>query len=699
MIPKLDTFFHPSSIAVVGASKQRGGSQIVRNLRHGFKGAIYPVNPNHEEIQGLHCFPSLEDVPQHIDMAIIFVPAPAVPSILEACARKGVLRVMIQSAGFAEVGDQGRSIQERCRAIAKEAGIRIWGPNCMGLVDVRQNLFFSFMNPLIYKEGLIPGRISLIVQSGMLSAGFLRLMTQRTIGVAKACSIGNKADVDECDLLEYLLEDSDTGVVALYLESIPRGRLFAEIAARATKPIVLLKGGKSNAGALAAMSHTASLSGNARLLESVLDMCGVTMAKDFHQMMDMAKGLALSPRVKSACRTAIITFSGGAGILSCDLLEAHGLQVAQLSEKSQKVLDDFFPHWMPAGNPVDLFPAIERHGRAAAYEQAISVIMEDPNVDTLFIHYFAGLDDSFLNLEALKREADRLGKTVLFWLLGPREVVESFRFEAHRCGISVYGEVLRAVESLAAAARYRHGKTLCEPADKESPPPPESDLQDIDLRPPDGQVLDEHDSKRLLLRWRIPVVGERIVHTMAEAEKAAQDMGFPVVLKGLLPGEVHKRESGLIELGIISGRQLEQAFQEIKEKVERRGRILLQPQVESDYELMAGFIRDDQFGPCVMFGLGGTLSELDPDVVFALAPIKPSNALKLISRIRNSRLLEGFRGMAPLKKDHMADILVRLGYLGASYSWIEQIDINPLVVKAGSPLAVDANIILRSIES
>jgi acetyltransferase len=186
---------------------------------------------------------------------------------------------------------------------------------------------------------------------------------------------------------------------------------------------------------------------------------------------------------------------------------------------------------------------------------------------------------------------------------------------------------------------------------------------------------------------------------MAEAEKAAQDTGFPVVLKGLLPGAVHKHESGLLKLGIISRRQLEQAFQGIKEKMGHGGRILLQPQVEGDYELMAGYIRDDQFGPCLMFGLGGTLSELEPDVVFALAPINRSNALKLISRIRSSPLLEGFRGMAPLEKDHMADILVRLGHLGVSYSWIEEIDINPLVVKAGSPLAVDANIILRSTES
>jgi acetyltransferase len=566
----------------------------------------------------------------------------------------------------------------------------------MGLVDVPRKQFFSFMHPLVYKEGLLPGRISLIVQSGMLSAGFLRLMTQRTIGVAKACSIGNKLDLDECDLLEYLLEDKETDVVALYLESIPRGRRFAEISAKAWKPIVLLKGGKSDAGAVAAKSHTASLSSNARLLESVLEMCGVIMANDFHQMMDLAKGLALFAHTKPACQTAIITFSGGAGILSCDLLEGHGLRVAQLSEKSRKALDELFPAWMPAANPIDLFPAIERHGRAAAYERSIAVILEDPHVDTLFIHYFAGLDDPFPDLEALKRKADRRGKTVVFWLIGRQEIMESFRLEANKCGIAVYDEVLRAVESLASAARYGPSEAPREPADVGPPACAEPGFQEGDLIGAEGGVLDEYDSKGLLSKWDIPVVDERIVHTPAEAERVARDMGYPVVLKGLIPGRIHKRESGLIELGIASRRELKKAFQRLEQRMEDRGRLLLQHQVQSDYELMAGFIRDKEFGPCVMFGLGGTLSELEPDVVFALAPITKEEALKLIYRIRSSALLKGIRGMDPIKKEEMAHILVRLGQLGTAHSCVEEVDINPVVVKAGAPLAVDANIIVKA---
>jgi len=454
----MHTFFNPASIAVVGASTRKGGSQIVENLLHGYNGGIYPVNPNHEEIRGLPCFPSLEDISHEVDMAIIFVPAPAVPSVLESCARKGIMRVMIQSAGFAEVGDRGRAIQDRCDAIAKQAGIRIWGPNCMGLVDIPKQHFYSFMNPLVYKDGLIPGRISLIVQSGMLSAGFLNLMGRRNIGVAKACSLGNKADVDECDILEYLLEDDETDVVALYLESIPRGRVFVDMAGKYPKPIVVLKGGKGKAGARAAMSHTSSLSGNSRLLESVLKMSGITLANDFHQMMDLAKALAIFPQVGQACRTAIIAFSGAAGILTCDLLEDHGLRVADLCEKSKKALDDLFPEWMPAANPVDLFPAIERHGRANAYGRALSIIMEDPNVDALLVHVFAGLEEDIPDLEALKREADRAGKVLLFWLIGRHEATRAFHREARKCGIAVYEEIYRAVESLAAASRYRKRK-------------------------------------------------------------------------------------------------------------------------------------------------------------------------------------------------------------------------------------------------
>ena len=247
----------------------------------------------------------------------------------------------------------------------------------MGLVDIHQKHFFTFMHPGVREEGLLPGRISLIVQSGMMSAIFLAELGRRGIGIAKACSIGNRADVDECDILEYLLKDPDTEVIALYLESIPRGRLFAQIAEGSTKPIVLLKGGKSKAGALAAKSHTYSLSGNSRLLNSVLEMSGVILADSIYQMMDLANTLATIPHVNPPCRTAVLSLSGGAGVLACDALESHGVPVAQLSEQTQKTVGEVFPVWMPVTNPIDLFPSVGLHGRDVVFDHTISAVLED----------------------------------------------------------------------------------------------------------------------------------------------------------------------------------------------------------------------------------------------------------------------------------------------------------------------------------
>lgn len=697
MTTEMNLFFHPSSIAVIGASKRKGGYQIIKNLLYGYDGAIYLVNPNYTEIQGIPCFHSLKDIPGQVDLAIIFVPAPAVPSVLEACAQKGITRVMIESAGYAEVGDKGKAIQEHCMAIAKEAGIRIWGPNCMGLVDIRNKYFFTFMSPLIYEDGLIPGKISIIAQSGMLSAAFLAdLMSQRTIGISKVCSIGNKADVDECDLLEYLLEDTETDVVAFYLESIPRGRLFVEIAARATKPIVVLKGGKSEAGARAAMSHTCSLSGNSRLLDSVLEMSGIILANDFHQMVDLARALSMISDVASTCRTVMLTFSGGAGILSCDLLERYGLNVAQLTEKTTGALGNIFPEWMPVANPVDLYPAMELHGREPTYNKAIPIALEDPNVDVVIVHYVAGLSDQVLDLNAVKIRADSTGKAVLFWVVGRREAARSFRLKAQACGIPVYGEISRTIECLSAVSHFKAWEIYKKAVGSNTSALNEYEGQKAVLRSTKERVWDEYNSKQLLAAWHIPIVEEKLAHTLSEAVMAAQDMGFPVVLKGLLSGEIHKTELGLIQLGIAAQPELEQAFYKIHEKLEGQGRILIQRQIDIDYECIAGFIRDDQFGPCIMFGLGGIFSELQADVVFAFAPLKRSMALKLIRNIKGEKLLEGFRGISPLNQELMAELLVNLGKLGCAYSQIEQIDINPVAVTEGLPMAVDATIVLKS---
>ncbi|MCP4610669.1 MAG: acetate--CoA ligase family protein [Planctomycetes bacterium] len=658
-------FFKPSSIAVIGAGTRRGGGQTIKNLLFGYKGKIYPVNPGHKKIQGIPCFRSIAEIPSHVDLAIILVPAPKVPAVLEECAHKRITRVMIESAGFAEVGVAGREIQDRCVAIAKESGIRIWGPNGMGLVDIPGRNFFTFMTPRVYKDGIIEGRVSLIVQSGMLSAGFLvDLLSQKNIGVSKVCSIGNKADVDECDLLPYLIDDPEADVVALYLESVPRGRLLLDIVKESVKPIVVLKGGKSRAGAQAAMSHTASLAGDSRLLSDVLESAGVTLATDFHQLIDLSRTLAMNPGVAPACRLATVSFSGAAGIVSCDLMEKHGLKLARLSENTTKSLGKLYPDWMPAANPVDLYPAMELHWRESPVTQAISILLKDPGVDVVLVHFVAGLGGEELDLAGLKKKADQAGKVVVFWLLGRREANRVFRIAAQECGIQVYDEISRVIECLAAAARFHRDKT---PARDEHPiaiTQPDEDQINSVASPPEGQALDEYESKKILKKWDIPVVEEMLVTTMAEAKRASLKLRFPLVLKGLPPGQVvHKTELGLVKVGISRQKDLEHAFRDIKAKLGGRGSIIVQRQVETEYELIAGFFRDTQIGPCIMFGLGGIFSELEPDVRFAPAPLVHADAIKLIGQIRGQKLLNGFRGMTALKTDVMAELLVNLGHL------------------------------------
>jgi len=689
-------FFKPASIAVVGASERRGGSQTIRNLLYGYEGDIYPVNPRYKEIHGLPCYPSIDDIPPPVDLAILVVPASVVPSVLEACARKGVYRVMIQSGGYAEVGRAGKDIQDRCMTIARQAGIRLWGPNCMGLVDIPGRNFFTFMSPRIYEDGIIDGRVSLIVQSGMLSAGFLvDLMSQRNIGVSKICSIGNKADIDECDVLPYLLNDPETDVVALYLESVPRGSLLLEILRNAQKPVVVLKGGKSRLGAQSALSHTASLAGDARLLSDILESAGVILANDFHQMVDLARALAIKPGIPTDCQVAIVSFSGAAGILSCDLLEKYGLDVALFSTDTITSLGNLYPDWMPVGNPVDLFPAMELHWRELPVTQAVSILLKDPNVDVLLVYFVAGLGGEELDLADLKNKADQEGKIIVFWLLGRRKAQREFRLLAQKCGILVYDEISRAIECLSAAVRFQGYKASWTDEDPRDFSGFDSALPITDRSLTQNGVLDEYESKKILKNRDIPVVEERLVSTGEALKEAAREMGFPLVVKGLLSDEMHKTDLGLVKLGIGSQGDLEMAFREIRKKLGGRGKVLIQRQIDTDFELIAGFLRDAQLGPCVMFGMGGVFSEIDPDVRFASAPLSYQEAIKLISRIRNRKILEGFRGMMPLKTDQMAHFLVNLSRLGVENSDIEQIDINPVSITGGRPVAVDAGIVFK----
>lgn len=691
----MEFFFNPRGVILVGATanKAKGGYAILKNLIGGFRGDIYPVNPGYTEIEGVPCYPSVQAVPGPVDLAILFIPAATVPACVEECAAKGIRGVIIESGGFAESGTEGKRLQESLKEIRRRTGIRIWGPNCMGLVDPFSKHFFSFMNPGAVGD-LMTGPVSLIVQSGMLSAAFLLdIMSNGLTGISKACSIGNKVDVDESDLLEYLLEDPRTEAIALYLESFEDGRRFVNLCCRSPKPIVILKGGKSIKGAEAAMSHTASLAGNHRIARDVLAQAGVVEAEDFKQMIDLCRTLAMVPPrpVDRPGRVAVLTFSGGAGIVSADAMEGKPLLVADLAEETKETLKTYFPPWMPVSNPVDLWPAIEVHGRTRMYSAAVKAVLPDPGVDAILIHA-AAWDSGAMDLKDIAKDSHAAGKPVFIWLIGKRDTISSYQAEALQLRIPAFVELSRAIECMAAAFRK---SAACE-SEEDSVAAKPADLPGRLRKVVDTHAgpLDEHLSKQILAACGVPVVEETIAGSPDKAGDAASRLGFPVVMKGLLPGGVHKTELGLVKLGVVNRAAAVKTYTALKKKMGGKGRVLLQRQENGRVELMAGMLRDPHFGPCVMLGVGGVMAEVIDDAVFAMAPLTRRGALDLIDRLRSQKLLSGFRGGPPVDRVALADVLVGLGTLGLVSTRIREIDVNPILVTDDGLKAVDATVIL-----
>jgi len=455
----MDFFFAPRGVAVIGATPNplKGGNAILKNLLSGYRGGVYPVNPRYLQIEGLPCYPSISSVSDPLDLAIIFIPAPLVPASVEECAARGVAGVMIESSGFAETGAEGSQYQSELRKMAAAKRIRIWGPNCMGLVDVKHDRIFSFMDPRARQREWIPGDVSLVVQSGLLSATFLfDIMSHGLMGVSKVCSVGNKVDVNECDLLEYFIGDPDTRVIGFYLESFADGRRFLEIRRRCTKPIVILKGGRTRKGADAALSHTASLAGNHRIISGALAQSGIIEVRDFRQLTDVCRTLAMTaPPDAPGNRVAVLTFSGGAGIVSTDFIEENGLRLADLSEETRTALRGLYPAWMPVAHPIDLWPALESHigQNVNIFGLALEAVLADPGVDAVFLHAFTGNAHIRIDPADLVRPVRESGKPAVVWQTGRRDESFSFQQQALRCGIPVFTEIGRAVECLAAVLR------------------------------------------------------------------------------------------------------------------------------------------------------------------------------------------------------------------------------------------------------
>ena len=709
---------------MVGATPEpySGGRFLIANLTLGYPGPVYPVNPKYDEILGLKCYSKILDINGPLDLALIFVPAEVVPQVLEDCVAKGVRGAILESSGFAEVGPEGKALQDQCLAIAQKGGMRLWGPNCMGLIDTSKRYVFSFITPEAWQGVINPGGVSLIVQSGLLSAGFVTtLMAKKTLGLAKVCSIGNRSDVEETEVLEYLLRDSATKVIALYLESFIHGRRFCELALSSQKPIVVLKGGKTPLGAEASASHTASLAGNNELVRGVLGQAGVHQADDFFEMVDIARTLEKDFRLQQPpegkARIAILSYSGAAGIVTTDHLVANGLTLARLSPKTLKRLEELSPPWMPVRNPVDYWPAAEKHGPLLAYKRGIEALHEAPEVDGVIVHLFAGFGVWFLDMKEIMSGIKEPRKPILFWLIGPEKGREPTRMTLEREGWPTFHEIHRTVKVMASLFEESKRKNKRSeipfsdfpvlPSLKELTrqagssaggsglPENSFDRQLLLQADEEGKrILDEHEAKKWLAALDLNVVKEVVVKEVDEAIRAAEKMGYPVVLKGRVEGKIHKTEAGLVKLNLSTSDQIKSACQEMLGINPNPHSFLIQPMLKGDLELIVGITRDPQFGPAVMLGLGGIHAEVYRDVIFRLPPLNPKDVFEMVSELKGQALLRGYRGSKPVDMNDLADWLIKLGWLAITFKKIQQIDVNPLLIVDGKPVAVDATIIL-----
>ncbi len=459
----LDVFFSPRSVAVIGATpnEAKGGHSIIANMLESFAGPVYPVNPGRGEILGVKCYPSIRELAGKVELAIVFIPAAGVPEVLEDCAAAGVKAAVLESGGFAEAGEEGRRIDARCREIASRTGLRLWGPNCTGLVNTDPFIFTPFMRAPNAHERLKPGTLGIIAQSGMLAAGFmLQFVISGFFTVSKACAIGNKIDVDEVEVLRYLAGDGKTRAVVAYLESFADGRAFLEVAAgmAGEKPLAVLKGGRHEESARAALSHTASLAGSSEVADGALRQAGVIQVADFNELMNVGKAFSLHPepfRISSSDGrgVAVVTVTGGGGVVLTDLLRDAGLRVPALRDGTLEELKGVFPTWMAPSNPVDIWPAIEQRG-FEAFSGSMKAVLADDNVDGVILLPFASKMVEYFPFEEIGAEVRSSGKAVVSWVFGDLRFFNTLEEKMREQGIPVYADLRACLLALDAYLRF-----------------------------------------------------------------------------------------------------------------------------------------------------------------------------------------------------------------------------------------------------
>ncbi|HEY4388367.1 MAG TPA: bifunctional acetate--CoA ligase family protein/GNAT family N-acetyltransferase [Ktedonobacteraceae bacterium] len=700
----LNAIFEPKSVAVIGATEKLGsvGRTLLWNLvSNPFGGTVFPINPGRSSVLGIKAYPSLAALPQQVDLAIIITPAPTVPGLITECVEAGVKGAIIISAGFKETGAAGVEMEQQILEQARRGKLRIIGPNCLGVMSPLTGLNATFAGAMAR-----PGHVGFISQSGALCTAVLDWSLQENVGFSAFVSLGSMVDVGWGDIINYLGSDEQTTSIIIYMETIGDARSFLSAAREVarTKPIIVIKAGRTQQAAQAATSHTGSMAGSHEVFEAACRRCGVLLVDRIEDLFSMAEVLATQPRPKGP-RLTILTNAGGPGVLATDALVSAGGTLAELSEQTMAALDAILPpHWSHH-NPIDILGDADPE----RYAQALEIAAQDPNSDGLLVILTPqAMTDPTMTAERLKYYATKTGKPVLASWMGGTTVAAG-EMILNQAGIPTFAYPDAAARAFDYMWRYISNLRSI----YETPLPflelaqgePDRALVETLLQTAlhsDRTLLTEFESKQLLAAYGIPTVETLVATSENEAVRSAEKIGYPVVLKLFSETITHKTDVGGVQLNLTGADEVRTAYHAIENAVrDRVGAehflgVTIQPMVSLDgYELILGSSLDPQFGPVLLFGSGGQLVEVYRDRALALPPLTTTLARRMMERTRIFTALKGIRGRTPIDLAALEQLLVRFSYLVAEQPRIKEIDINPLLASPQGLLALDARVVLH----
>jgi len=698
----LAPLFTPSSVALFGATDREdavGGIVFKNLLGAGYKGRVYAINPKRETVQGQKAWPSIDAIEDPVDLAVVATPAASVPGIVEECGEHGIRTMLILSAGFRETGAEGRRLEDRVVRLANRHGIRLMGPNCLGIIRPELGLNITFGN-----NNARPGNLALVSQSGAICTAILDWAEDNDVGFSTVVSTGIAADLDFGDYLDYLVTDHRTRAILLYIEGIKDSRRFMSSlrAAARIKPVIALKVGRHAAGAQASMSHTGALVGSDETFSAALSRSGVLRVETIGQLFAAAKALSSLHYRGASERLVVITNGGGPGVMAADRATDQGIELSTLSAATIAALDEKLPSVWSRGNPVDIIG----DAQPERYQDALDICLADPGVDgAIVILTPQAMTRPTDVAQAVIRSAKKSSKPIMTSWMGGAQVAEARRLfnNAH---VPDFGMLENAVDAFSYLARYNRNQRLL--LQTPSPLGRGRDVPDIEgarmiiegVLTEQRHVLTEPESMAVLNAFHIPTVRNSVAHSPNEALVIAQSIGFPVAMKVLSTEISHKSDAGGVRLNINSAQEVRGAYKQLVDQVlaklpdARIDGVTVEKMYRSSSgrELMIGIVRDPVFGPVISFGGGGTAVEIMGDSAISLPPLNQRLALDLIRRTKVSRLLGEFRNMPAVDIDRLIDVLLAVSSMACELPWVQEMDINPLIIDEHGIVAVDARI-------